>query len=136
MVIDTSALVAMLSDEPEAEQFEAAVEADPIRLMSTASYVETSIVIEASFGEPGGRELDLWLHRAAVDQVAVDADQAETARAAYRRYGRGRHRAALNYGDCFSYALAKTSGQPLLCKGDDFTHTDVATVAPPERRHS
>ncbi|MGH3562530.1 MAG: type II toxin-antitoxin system VapC family toxin [Mycobacterium sp.] len=136
MVIDTSALVAMLSDDPEAEQFEAAVEADPIRLMSTASYLETAIVIEARFGEPGGRELDLWLHRAAVDHVAVDTDQADVTRVAYRRYGKGRHRAALNYGDCFSYALAKVSGQPLLCKGDDFTYTDIATVSPPERPQS
>ena len=75
MVIDTSALVAMLNDEPEAERFEAAVEEDRVRLMSTASpYLETAIVIEARFGEPGGRELDLWLHRAAVDLVGVDCD--------------------------------------------------------------
>lgn len=125
MVIDTSALVAMLSDEPEADVFEAAVEADGTRLMSTASYLETAIVIEARFGEPGGRELDLWLHRAAVDLVAVDADQADVARVAYRTYGKGRHRAALNYGDCFSYALAKVSNQPLLFKGDDFAQTDI-----------
>lgn len=125
MVIDTSALVAMLSDEPEADVFEAAVEADGTRLMSTASYLETAIVIEARFGEPGGRELDLWLHRAAVDLVAVDADQADVARVAYRTCGKGRHRAALNYGDCFSYALAKVSNQPLLFKGDDFAQTDI-----------
>lgn len=131
MVIDTSALVAMLTGEPEAEQFEAAVEGDPIRLMSAASYVEAAIVIEARFGEAGGRELDLWLHRAAVDRVSVDTDQAETARFAYRRYGKGHHRAGLNYSDCFSYALARVSGEPLLCKGDDFVHTDIATVLPP-----
>jgi len=130
MVIDTSALVAMLSDEPEAEQLEADVEADPIRLMSSASYLEAAIVIESRFGESGGRELDLWLHRAAVDLVAVDAAQADVARVAYRTYGRGRHRAALNYGDCFSYALAKVSGQPLLFKGDDFGYTDLSAVNP------
>lgn len=128
MVIDTSALVAMLCDEPEAESFEAAVESDPVRLMSTASYLETAIVIETRFGEPGGRELDLWLHRAAVDLVGVDADQADAARMAYRRYGRGRHHAGLNYGDCFSYALAKVSGESLLFKGDDFAHTDIRAV--------
>lgn len=128
MVIDTSALVAMLNDEPEAERFETAVEADHIRLMSTASYLETAIVIETRFGEPGGRELDLWLHRAAVDLVAVDADQADAARVAYRLYGKRRHRAGLNYGDCFSYALAKVSGQPLLFKGDDFARTDIGVV--------
>jgi ribonuclease VapC len=128
MVIDTSALVAMLSGEPEAERFEAAMEGDAVRLMSTASYLEAAIVIETRFGEPGGRELDLWLHRAAVDLVSVDVDQADAARVAYRMYGRGRHRASLNYGDCFSYALAKVSGQPLLFKGDDFTHTDIGVA--------
>jgi ribonuclease VapC len=128
MVIDTSALVAMLNDEPEAERIEAAVEADPVRLMSTASYVATAIVIETRFGEQGGRELDLWLHRAAVDLVSVDSDQADAARVAYRMYGKGRHRAGLNYGDCFSYALAKVSGQPLLFKGDDFARTDIRAV--------
>lgn len=129
MVIDTSALVAMLGDEPEAHRFEAAVEADPVRLMSTASYLEAAIVIETRFGEPGGRELDLWLHRARVELVSVDAAQADAARSAYRRYGRGRHRAGLNYGDCFAYALASISGEPLLCKGDDFAHTDIGVVA-------
>jgi ribonuclease VapC len=128
MVIDTSALVAMLNDEPEAERIETAVEADPVRLMSAASYVETAIVIDTRFGEPGGRELDLWLHRAAVDLVSVDSDQADAARVAYRMYGKGRHRAGLNYGDCFSYALAKVSGQPLLFKGDDFARTDIRAV--------
>lgn len=128
MVIDTSALVAMLTDEPDAELFEARVADDPVRTMSTASYLATAIVIESRFGESGGRELDLWLHRASVSLVAVDADQAEVARAAYRRYGKGRHRAGLNYGDCFSYALAKVSGQPLLFKGDDFGYTDVVAA--------
>jgi ribonuclease VapC len=128
MVIDASALVAMLNDGPEAGQLEAAVEADPVRLMSTASYLEAAIVIETRFGEAGGRELDLWLHRAAVDLVSVDVDQADAARVAYRTYGKGRHRAGLNYGDCFSYALAKVSGQPLLFIGEDFTHTDIGAV--------
>ena len=128
MVIDTSALVTMLTDEPGAPDFEAAIEADPVRLMSTASYLEAAIVIETRFGESGGRELDLWLHRAGVNLVAVDADQADVARTAYRRFGKGRHRAGLNYGDCFAYALAKTSGEPLLFKGDDFVHTDVGVV--------
>lgn len=128
MVIDTSALVAILTDEPDAELFEARVADDPVRTMSTASYLETAIVIESRFGESGGRELDLWLHRASVGLVAVSADHAEVARAAYRRYGKGRHRASLNYGDCFSYALAKVSGQPLLFKGNDFGHTDIAAV--------
>jgi ribonuclease VapC len=128
MVIDTSALVAMLNGEPEAERFETAVAADPVRLMSTASYLPTAIVIETRFDEPGGRELDLWLHRAAVDLVGVDSDQADAARVAYRMYGKGRHRAGLNLGHCFSYALAKVSGQPLLFKGDNFARTDIRGV--------
>jgi len=128
MVIETSALVAMLTDEPEAQRFEAAVAADPVRLMSTASYLEAAIVIEQRFGEPGGRELDLWLHRAGVDLVSVDAEQADVARSAYRRFGKGRDPAGLNYGDCFAYALAKVSGEPLLFKGDDFIHTDIGVV--------
>ena len=128
MVIETSALVSMLTDEPEARLFEAAVAADPVRLMSTASYLEAAIVIEQRFGEPGGRELDLWLHRAGVDLVGVDADQAEVARSAYRRFGKGRDPAGLNYGDCFAYALAKVSGEPLLVKGGDFGHTDIGVV--------
>lgn len=129
MVIDTSALIAMLTDEPEAEAFEAALESDPVRLMSTASYLETAIVIETRFGEAGGRELDLWLHRASVELVSVDPHQAEAARIAYRKYGKGRHRAGLNYGDCFSYALATISGHALLFKGNNFTHTDIRPVA-------
>ncbi|MFA5708758.1 type II toxin-antitoxin system VapC family toxin [Mycolicibacterium sp.] len=128
MVIDTSALVAMLTDEADAVLLEARVAEDPVRTMSTASYLETAIVIEARYGEAGGRELDLWLHRASVDLVPVTADQVEVARRAYRQYGKGRHTAGLNYGDCFSYALARVNGQPLLFKGDDFHHTDVVAV--------
>ena len=128
MVIETAALVAMLTNEPEAERFEAAVETDPVRLMSTASYLEAAIVVEQRFGEPGGRELDLWLHRAGVDLVGVDAAQADVARSAYRRFGKGRDPAGLNYGDCFAYALAKVSGEPLLFKGDDIAHTDIGVV--------
>jgi ribonuclease VapC len=96
--------------------------------MSTASYLEAAIVVEQRFGEPGGRELDLWLHRAGVDLVGVDAEQADVARSAYRRFGKGRNRAGLNYGDCFAYALAKVSGEPLLYKGGDFSHTDIGGV--------
>ena len=131
MVIDTSALIAMLSDEPEAADLEAAVEADPVRLMSTASFLETAIVIESRYGEPGGRELDLWLHRAAVDLVSLSVEHAETARLAYRKFGKGRHAAGLNFGDCFAYALARVSGEPLLFKGNDFTRTDIVPVIAP-----
>jgi ribonuclease VapC len=129
MVIDTSALLAILNNELEAVAFEAAVEADPIRLMSTGTYLETAIVVESRKGEPGGRELDLWLHRAEVELIPVEAEHARLARSAYRRFGKGRHPAGLNYGDCFAYALARASGEPLLFKGEDFSQTDVASVA-------
>lgn len=85
-------------------------------------------MIETRLGEAGGWGLDLWLHRASVEIVAVDADQAALARRAWRRYGKGRHPAGLNYGDCFSYALAVSRDQPLLFKGDDFSKTDLATT--------
>ena len=120
MVIDTSALLAILNNEPDAVAFEAAVETDPIRLMSVGTYLETAIVVESRKGEAGGRELDLWLHRAEVELVPVDVEHADLARSAYRRYGKGRHLASLNYGDCFAYALAKSSAEPLLFKGEDF----------------
>jgi ribonuclease VapC len=83
------------------------------------------MVIETRLGEAGGSELDLWLHKAGVDIVAVDAEQADLARRAWRRFGKGRHPAGLNYGDCFSYALAATTQEPLLFKGHDFSRTDI-----------
>lgn len=128
MVIDTSAIVAILSDEPEAPAMEHAIEAASSRLISAASLLETAIVIEARYGEPGGRELDLLIHKATIEIASVTAEHAEIARVAYRTYGKGRHAAGLNFGDCFSYALARTSGEPLLFKGNDFAMTDIAIV--------
>jgi ribonuclease VapC len=128
MVIDTSALTAILLDEAEAERIGIAIEDDPVRLLSAASLLETSIVIETRFGEAGGRELDLLVHRAKIEIASVDAVLTEVARAAFRKWGKGRHPAALNFGDCFSYALSKTSDEPLLFKGDDFGLTDVPRV--------
>ncbi len=125
MVLDRSALLAVLLNEPEATAFRLAIEADSVRLLSAATLVETAIVIEARVGEGGGRELDLLLQKAAVEVVAVDAEQADLARRAYREFGKGRHAAGLNYGDCFSYALAHATGEPLLFKGHDFDKTDV-----------
>jgi ribonuclease VapC len=128
MVIDTSVLVALLFDESDAEQFELAIEADPRRLMSAASILETSIVVESRFGEAGGREFDLLLYKAQIEIVAVTPEQVDIARHAYRTYGKGRHPAGLNFGDCFAYALCKMSGEPLLFKGNDFSQTDVERV--------
>jgi len=125
MVIDTSALVAVLLDEPERPDFVRAITAARIRLISSVTLVESSIVIESRRGETAGRELDLLLHRAAFETVAVDEEQAQVARAAWRRYGRGRHPAGLNFGDVFAYALARVTGEELLFKGDDFLRTDI-----------
>lgn len=129
MVIDTSALVAILTDEPERRRFNEVLEAAPVRLISAATLLEAALVLESRKGEHGGRELDLFLHRARFEIVPVDEDQVELARGAYRKYGKGRHPAALNFGDCFSYALAKQRREPLLYKGQDFARTDV--IPPP-----
>lgn len=125
MVIDTSALVAVLFDEPERDELIARITASPRRLVSSATLLESSIVVESRRGEVAGRELDLFLHRAQVRTVAVDHRQAELARAAWRRYGKGRHPAGLNFGDLFAYALARSSAEELLFKGDDFAATDA-----------
>lgn len=130
MVIDTSALIAILLDEPDAGKIRTAIEAGFPRLLSAASLVEASLVIESRKGEAGGRELDLLLYRGAIEIVPVDRDQAELARVAWRRYGRGRHAARLNYGDCFAYALAKSRRAPLLFAGTDFAATDIEPAIP------
>jgi ribonuclease VapC len=125
MVIDTSAIVAIAMNEPEAAGFERKIADDPLRLISAASLLEVSMVIETRLGEAGAAEIDLWLYKAGVETVSVDVDQIDVARRAWRRFGKGRHPAGLNYGDCFSYALAVTRGEPLLFKGNDFSQTDV-----------
>jgi|SRR6185436_8785455 len=128
MVIDTSVLIAILGDETDAPRFEVAIEREPVRMISAGTLLEASIVIEARYGEAGGRELDLLIHKAQIEVVPFDQEQAELARDAYRRYGKGRHAAALNYGDCFAYALCSARGEPLLFKGDDFVQTDLRSA--------
>jgi ribonuclease VapC len=125
MVIDTSALAAVLLQEPDAERVAQAIDAGSPRLLSAASLLEASIVIESRKGEAGGRELDLLVYRAGIEVVAVDQNQAETARAAWRRFGKGRHPTGLNYGDCFAYALARSRRLPLLFCGNDFSQSDI-----------
>jgi ribonuclease VapC len=125
MVLDSSAVIAILLDEPERAEFNRRIEAAAPRLISAVTLAETAMVIEKRRGEAGGRELDLLLHRADVEIVPFDADQAELARTAFRQYGKGRHPAGLNFGDCLAYALAKATGEPLLFKGDDFAQTDI-----------
>lgn len=131
MVIDSSVALVILLGEAEDEAFAAAIDADPRRLMSAVSVLETSIVIESRKGPAGGRELDLFLHRGRIDVVSFNPHQLELAREAYRRFGKGHHAAALNFGDCCAYALAASSGEALLFKGDDFGRTDIPAVIPP-----
>ena len=125
MVIDTSVLLAILQDEPERRSFNEAIEAADSRVMSVASFVETSIVVEVRYGVEGLRDLDLFLDRAGIELAPVDVEQAREARLAFSRFGKGRHPAGLNYGDCFAYALARVRREPLLFKGEDFSQTDA-----------
>jgi len=128
MVVDTSALLAILLGEPEAEAAIEALAADPRRWVSAFSVYEAAVVIDGRKGPAGGRELDLLLHEAGVTVVPFTAEHAGLAREAYRRFGKGHHPAGLNLGDCAAYALAQDSGEPLLFKGDDFRRTDVESV--------
>ena len=125
MVIDTSALAAIFFGEPERAAFIHAIVAAQVRLISAASLFESGLVIESRQGDAAGREFDLFVVRTGLEIVPVDTEQVELARAAWRRYGKGRHPAALNFGDCFAYALSKSSGEPLLAKGKDFSLTDI-----------
>jgi len=128
VIIDTSAIIAVLTKEPECRFFIEAIESADTRKMSTASFVETSIVLEARYGSDGIRDFDLFIAKANITLVPVDAIQAQIARRAYKQYGKGRHKAGLNFGDCFAYALAKNMGDILLFKGEDFSKTDIAFV--------
>jgi ribonuclease VapC len=130
MVIDTSALLAILFDEPERRTFNEAIEAAESLVMSAATFVEVSMVIESRFGTEGLRDLDVFIERAGIKLAAVDSEQAHVARRAFSRFGKGRHRAGLNFGDCFVYALAIVLGEPLLFKGEDFPQTDVTPFMP------
>ena len=125
IVIDSSALVAILRDEPERRSFIDAIVDHGEPRISAATYVEASMVMELRLGDRGGREIDVLMEDVSIAIVPVDQAQAKIAREAFRRFGKGRHRAALNFGDCFVYALAKTLDAPVLFKGDDFALTDL-----------
>jgi ribonuclease VapC len=126
MVLDSSAVLAILLVEPDAAIFAQAIEEASTRLISAGTVLELGIVAEARRDRQGRVELDNFVLRTRLDIVPFDGEQAEIAREAYRRFGRGNHAANLNFGDCFAYALAKVSGETLLCKGDDFARTDIA----------
>ncbi len=130
MVVDTSALVAILFGEPDAERFARALGDAPVRLISAVTRVELSFVVEGRKGEGGRGDLELLLREGGFEVAAVTPQQADIAIEAFRRFGRDRHRAGLNIGDCFAYALAVAIGHALLFKGDDFIHTDIRSALP------
>jgi ribonuclease VapC len=129
MIVDTSALIVILRDEPEARDFAIAIAEADRRRISAANYLETAIVIDGSRDPIASRRFDDLLREAEIGIEPVTAEQARVAREAYRDFGRGSgHAARLNFGDCFAYALAKTTGEPLLFKGDDFPHAGIPAV--------
>jgi ribonuclease VapC len=132
VIVDTSAVVAILRGEPEAALLAGAIARAPMRRMSAVSFVEAGIVTDSNQNPLLSRRLDSLLSELKVSIEPVTVKQAQLAREAYRDFGKGRHRAGLNLGDCFAYALAKEAGEPLLFKGDDFCHTDVESAQPAE----
>jgi ribonuclease VapC len=126
VIVDSSALIAVLRDEPEAETFAQALDAAPRCLLSAANFLETAIVVDRSRSAIPGRRLDELIRELEIVIEPVTVEHVEIARQAYRDYGRGSGRPAqLNFGDCFAYALARATGEPLLFKGDDFRQTDI-----------
>ncbi len=125
MIVDTSAIVTILFDENGSERFDDAIADAPHCRMSVVSFLEAAMVLEGRRGAAVGRELDSYLEEAGIELEPVTLDQAQAARRAWRRFGKGNHPAGLNLGDCFAYALAQTAREPLLFKGDDFQLTDV-----------
>ncbi|MBS0151156.1 MAG: type II toxin-antitoxin system VapC family toxin [Nitrospira sp.] len=128
IVIDTSAVVAILRDEAERRTFNEAIEEAKRCLVSAVSFVEASMVMEGRMGYDGLRDFDLFILKAGIEIVPVDVEQASIARGAFRKFGKGRHAANLNFGDCFSYALAKVMDAALLFKGHDFSRTDIESA--------
>ena len=131
MIIDTSAILAVLFGEDDAERYEMTIASAWPRRMSAVSLLEAAVIIEGRGGASGGQALDEMLEIASVQLVAVTAEHAAAARRAWRRFGKGNHPAALDFGDCFAYALADITGEPLLFKGSDFARTDVKAALPP-----
>lgn len=126
MVIDSSALAAILFGEPEYRIFIEAIEGAGERLMSVANWVEVSIVVTTRHGAEGDLALQRFMERAGIEIVPLDLEQGKLAREAWQQFGKGRHPAGLNFGDCFAYALSRQRGQRLLYKGEDFSKTDIS----------
>ncbi len=129
MVIDTSAIVAIFLGEPEGERFEATISGATIRLLPATCLFEARMVLVTRRDERSVNDLDLWLYKAGVETIPVDAELVDIATQAWLAFGKGRHPASLNFADCLSYALARRSELPLLFKGNDFSRTDIRAVA-------
>lgn len=128
MIVDTSALIAIVYDEPEAADFVARIHDAEVCRISVANHLELAMVVEHQLGPDGARQVEAFLRRAGIVVEPVTLEQGEIARQAFLDYGKGRHPAGLNFGDCFAYALAKATGEPLLFKGGDFARTDIAAA--------
>ena len=128
MIVDTSAVLAVLFDEPDAERYVRALAGASRCRMSVVNFLEAAIVLESHTGAAAGQDLDLLLERAPIELEPVTPEHAQAARRAWQRFGRGNHRAALNFGDCFAYALAEATREPLLFKSQDFALTDIDTA--------
>jgi ribonuclease VapC len=127
VIVDSSAIIAILFGETDAAIYAGAIASADICRISAANYVETAVVVESQ-STAGARQFDTFMRRAGIVIEPVTEEHALLARQAYADFGKGRHPAGLNFGDCFSYALAKASGEPLLFKGNDFSKTDVQQV--------
>lgn len=125
MIVDTSAMIAVLRGEEDAVRYAECLTDAPALRMAATTWFETAVVVEGRFGPDVAADFDALVARAEIEVVPVTPAMAETAREAWRRFGKGRHPAGLNFGDCFAYALAKERGEPLLFKGEDFARTDV-----------
>ena len=128
IVVDTSAAMAILVDEPAGSALAAVLTAEDDAVMSAASLVELGMVLEGRIGAVAGQKIDQFVRDMGIEIVPVDRPGAERSLEGWRRFGKGRHPAGLNLGDCFTYGLAATLGHPILCTGDDFARTDVAVV--------
>ena len=130
VIVDSSALIAVLNREPDAQEYETAIATSMNCQISAANLLEAAIVVESRGGIEAGNELDAFLETAGIETAPVTGEQSRVARQAWRQFGKGRHRAALNFGDCFAYALSRVTGEALLYKGNDFSHTDIPAALP------
>jgi|SRR5580704_10530654 ribonuclease VapC len=128
MILDSSAMVAILAQEPDAELYIQAISRAPRCRISAGNFIELSIVIDSQFGAEVAQQSDALFRRVRIVVEPVTVEQAHLARQAFHDFGKGRHAAKLNFGDCFAYALAKITGEPLLFKGEDFKKTDVVSA--------